>query len=296
MRRRRSSTCREAPPDGFKILLEILVRTPGLRVGEQPFTFGKRVAGTSKASLGELYRYWKLLLRLRAGSSSPVRAVRTGRAHGPRRQHVALAFFTSRGHALPGGSVGGDAGVDIWNFVLTERWVFPGPAPALALGVRFIAYAAMNNVALLLRGPMLVVLTSWFGINLLLSNVISLCALTVVRYAFADRVIWAPDVRLHHYDVHGLVTLDVAGGPARAGAIRGAGAGGAGPDPDRRRPSHGRAVRRAAHDHRRTGRHHLPRAVRVRRPVPIRRDRPSSRSRDSSAGRRTSCTPTSSSR
>ena len=51
------------------------------------------------------------------------------------------------------------------------------------------------------------VLTSWFGINLLLSNVISLCALTVVRYAFADRVIWAPDVRLHHYDVHGLVTL-----------------------------------------------------------------------------------------
>ena len=102
----------------------------------------------------------------------------------------------------------------------------------------------MNNAALLLRGPMLVVLTSWFGINLLLSNVISLCALTVVRYAFADRVIWAPDVRLHHYDVHGLVTLTSPVALRELSAIRGAGAGGAGPHPDRRRPSHRCTVRR----------------------------------------------------
>ena len=38
-------------PHGFKILLEILVRTPGLRVSEVPFEFGERHAGKTKASV-----------------------------------------------------------------------------------------------------------------------------------------------------------------------------------------------------------------------------------------------------
>src|SRR3954463_6386625 len=37
----------ELEPHGFKILLEILVRTPGLKVAEVPFHFGERVAGES---------------------------------------------------------------------------------------------------------------------------------------------------------------------------------------------------------------------------------------------------------
>ena len=37
-------------PRGFKILLEILVRTPGLSVSEVPFGFGERHAGETKAS------------------------------------------------------------------------------------------------------------------------------------------------------------------------------------------------------------------------------------------------------
>ena len=40
-------------PQGFKILLEILVRTPGLRVSEVPFEFGERHAGETKASVRE---------------------------------------------------------------------------------------------------------------------------------------------------------------------------------------------------------------------------------------------------
>jgi dolichol-phosphate mannosyltransferase len=38
-------------PMGFKILLEMLARTPGLRLSERPFVFGERVSGESKASL-----------------------------------------------------------------------------------------------------------------------------------------------------------------------------------------------------------------------------------------------------
>ncbi|MDX6377866.1 MAG: hypothetical protein QOE98_2169 [Gaiellaceae bacterium] len=196
-------------PDGFKILLEILVRTPDLRVGECPFTFGRRVAGTSKASLGELLRYWKLLLRLRAGDVAP-RFTRFGLVGvtGLAVNTAALALFTqAAGVHYLWGALAATQVSTIWNFVLTDRWVFPGPHKRASLGVRFVAYAAMNNAALLLRGPMLVVLTGWFGINLLVSNLLSLCALTVVRYAFADRVIWAPRIAQHLYDVHGLVTL-----------------------------------------------------------------------------------------
>ena len=120
-------------PDGFKILLEILVRTPDLRVGEQPFTFGRRVAGTSKASVGELYRYWKLLLRLRAGTLIP----RFGRfamvgVTGLAVNTFALAFFTQvAGMHYLWGALAATQVSTIWNFALTERWVSRAP-PALA--------------------------------------------------------------------------------------------------------------------------------------------------------------------
>src|SRR6516165_9075213 len=52
-------------PRGFKILLELLVRTPGLRVAEVPFTFAERHDGQSKASGREAARYLRQLVALR---------------------------------------------------------------------------------------------------------------------------------------------------------------------------------------------------------------------------------------
>jgi glycosyltransferase involved in cell wall biosynthesis len=54
-------------PHGFKILLEVLVRSERLRITEVPYTFGERVAGTSKASLREGCNYLVHLVRLRLG-------------------------------------------------------------------------------------------------------------------------------------------------------------------------------------------------------------------------------------
>ncbi len=56
----------ELRPDGFKILLEILVRSPGLRVAEIPFAFGDRHAGESKASLVVAAQYFRHVARLRS--------------------------------------------------------------------------------------------------------------------------------------------------------------------------------------------------------------------------------------
>ena len=51
-------------PDGFKILLEILVRTPELRLAEVPFRFDARHSGRSKAGIREVMRLGRALARL----------------------------------------------------------------------------------------------------------------------------------------------------------------------------------------------------------------------------------------
>ena len=52
-------------PTGFKILLEILVRTPGLQRAEVGYEFAPRYAGDSKASLRQGVVYLRHLARLR---------------------------------------------------------------------------------------------------------------------------------------------------------------------------------------------------------------------------------------
>ena len=61
-------------PDGFKILLEILVRGSSLHPKEIGFSFADRVSGTSKASMQEGIRFAKLLTRLRLSRGKSRRA------------------------------------------------------------------------------------------------------------------------------------------------------------------------------------------------------------------------------
>jgi dolichol-phosphate mannosyltransferase len=57
-------------PRGFKILLEILVRNPRLRVNEVPFRMEERLAGKSKASVREGLCYITQLVSLRVQTGS----------------------------------------------------------------------------------------------------------------------------------------------------------------------------------------------------------------------------------
>ena len=76
-------------PQGFKILLEILVRTPGLRVSEVPFEFGERYAGETKASVREAMRFVSASSSACASASSPpLRPLRRRRCHRSRGQHA----------------------------------------------------------------------------------------------------------------------------------------------------------------------------------------------------------------
>jgi dolichol-phosphate mannosyltransferase len=194
-------------PRGFKILLEILVRHPRLRAAEVSFKFGERHAGRSKASIREGVRYLGLLARLRfarfglVGLSGLV--VNT----------VLLAFLTDVvGLFYVVSAVIATQGSTLWNFCFTELWVFRGRDHRRSWSARMGLFFLMNNAALALRGPLLVLFTSGLGIHYALSNVLSLLALTLVRFAVADTWIWAKagprkvaTTGPYSYDIHGIV-------------------------------------------------------------------------------------------
>lgn len=202
-------------PKGFKILLEILVRTPNLRIAEVGFHFGERFAGKSKASLREGARYLRHLAQLRFNAET-IRFMRflliglTGLLVNT----LVLAAMTDgmRLFYLLSAVVATQAST-LWNFALTERWVFSDRTNRSGALRRLAIFVVMNNAALALRGPMMFLLTSFLGVHYIISNIISLIAIMVVRYTLADKVIWASastkkeSKSVFSYNIHDIVTV-----------------------------------------------------------------------------------------
>ncbi len=179
-------------PNGFKILLEIIGRTPGLVIESVPFSFGERHAGESKASLVEGYRYLQLLamLRLGAGFVKFAQFAIVG-VSGLIVNTLLLAFWTeAAGLYYLVSLLLATQGSTLWNFLLSERWVFQGEQARGTWKSRGALFFVMNNLALLVRSPIVFTLTSALGVNYLVSNVISMVILLLMRYALADRLIW----------------------------------------------------------------------------------------------------------
>jgi glycosyltransferase involved in cell wall biosynthesis len=198
-------------PSGFKILLEIILRNPDLRVREVGFEFGTRVSGESKATAGELARYLMLLSRLRVtGRTARLIGFGAVGVSGLAVNTLLLALLTERaGMYYLLGAIIATQGSTLWNFSLTELLVFRHGDPRFSLRRRAFLFFLMNNVALALRGPLLFVLTSVFGVYYLVSNVVSLSVLMILRFALADAVIWGGrrTRKSWCYDVHGLLKI-----------------------------------------------------------------------------------------
>jgi dolichol-phosphate mannosyltransferase len=198
-------------PNGFKILLEILVRSPRLAVSEIAFEFGVRPAGESKASMREVRRYLALVWRLRLGAlgSRFGRFGLVGISGIVINSLALLAFRAGIGFGVLAAALLATQCSSVWNFLLVERFVFRGTSPTRSYAARAAAFLAMNNLAFGLRGPLLLGLTSVFGLHYLLANLISLCSLTVARFALADRWIWGTARSTSAlYNIHDLVTVE----------------------------------------------------------------------------------------
>jgi len=189
--RRAALKAEQLRPDGFKILLEILVSHPELTVSEVPIHFGHRHAGESKASITETIRFFRGLFRLRmAGNQNFVRFLLVG-VSGLVVNSLALAAFTEMAalHYLLSAALATQAST-LWNFGLTERWVFGNRKTERSFFRRLLSFLLINNLLLLLRGPIMSVLVSQLGVHYLVSNLISLFAMTLLRYFVSDQWIW----------------------------------------------------------------------------------------------------------
>jgi dolichol-phosphate mannosyltransferase len=187
-------------PRGFKILLEILGRSRGLRVAEVPFTFATRHDGESKASGREAARFIGLLLGLRFGVSAGVaRAARfalTG-ASGMVVNLAVLALLLSVHPASRGATwhaVAEFAATQVavlWNFLLTETWVFRGQKRGRP-AVRFAGFWLVNLLSLGLQLPLAQAITVVSRVGYVTATAIALAVLVVVRYAICRVVLFRP--------------------------------------------------------------------------------------------------------
>ncbi|MDQ6846901.1 MAG: glycosyltransferase [Candidatus Dormibacteraeota bacterium] len=142
----------EFRPVGFKILLEVLVCVPGLRVRDVPLDFAARAGGTSKAGLrqGVLFlghirslvfevqgsaRPWKFGLVGLSGLAIllPMVALLTGAGHVP----ALVAFLLAYPPSL------------VWNTVLNRAWTFADQRHGLGEGTaRYLERAALSAAAM----------------------------------------------------------------------------------------------------------------------------------------------------
>src|SRR5512143_1718758 len=162
--RRAALKAEELKPDGFKILLEILVSHPHLKVSEVPIQFGYRNAGESKASVSETIKFFRGLFRLRlAGQQSFLRFLFVGLS-GLVVNSAALAAFTELGgsHYVISAAIATQVST-LWNFGLTEWWVFGKREAGRSFVQRLVSFLVMNNLMLLLRGPLITGMVGGLG-------------------------------------------------------------------------------------------------------------------------------------
>lgn len=185
-------------PHGFKILLETIARSPRLKVAEVSFVFQERHSGESKASFAEGLIFVGKLASLRVASLFGRHSQAVARvlgfaavgASGIVANSLALFMFVSiTGTNLLLGATIATQFSTAWNYLLTDWLVFRGPKRRSGW-TRFLGFAAINNMALLFRLPLLSWLVHSAGVGYLLANVLSLIAAFFVRFLISDRYLF----------------------------------------------------------------------------------------------------------
>lgn len=196
-------------PQGFKILLEILVRHPELHVSEITFDFAPRHQGQSKADLNEGLRFFRHAIRLRTTVNQHlVRFVLL--VVGAIALNLALlaALVQWADWALlPAASLAG--GITVLAVLAGERWVFSDrpqslrrPLTTLILGLLFLVLIYLPVTFLLSR----------VGVPYLLASTGAMTAAGFGYYLLSESWIWTRGLMMQprdnvYYDLHGILLV-----------------------------------------------------------------------------------------
>ncbi|MFE1111498.1 glycosyltransferase [Streptomyces rochei] len=191
--RRGEVTAEVLAPLGYKILLELAVRSRPQTVTEVPFVFEERFAGESKSTAQEGMRFLRHLAGLR--TASPLaRMVAFGLIglSGFLPNLAALWAFTEAGlHYLPAEIAANQFGV-AWNFLLLERLLFRDRRRHRHWADRTVRFALIANADLVLRIPLIALLVGQFGLAVLPATALALVITFVLRFAGTEALVYLP--------------------------------------------------------------------------------------------------------
>lgn len=178
-------------PQGFKILLELIVRIRPKNTVEVPYRFRERFRGKSKCSLREGVRFLRQLAALRLGDSGAVRTLAFGCVGltGIIPNLSLLWILTSAGIHYAVATVFATQVAIVWNFLLLDVLVFSGNGRWGCRG-RFGSFMLVNNVDLLVRLPLLTLLVERGGMGLLTATLITIFVSFLFRFLITDRIIY----------------------------------------------------------------------------------------------------------
>jgi dolichol-phosphate mannosyltransferase len=176
-------------PRGFKILLEILARNR-VAVGEEPFVFGERYAGHSKATFKMGLRYLEQLASLRFGRMSRFAIIG---GFGAVLNILILWVLTGAGmHYVPAAVISAVVTI-VGNFLLQERFVFRDLRnEGLGVWSRFAHSFAFNGTEAAIRLPVLWWLVEVTGLWPVLVQAITLVVAFLLRFVFHAQVVYKP--------------------------------------------------------------------------------------------------------
>ncbi|MFD5635808.1 glycosyltransferase [Streptomyces sp. NPDC127077] len=191
--RRSAVTAEVLRPLGYKILLELAVRSRPRQVTEVPFVFQDRFAGESKSSAAEGLRFLRHLVGLR--TASPVARMTVFGligATGFLPNLLGLYALTAAGlHYVPAEILANQLGV-AWNFLLIEHLLFRERRRHRKGWDRAGRFALLANADLVLRIPLIALFVRHLGMGVLSATALALVTTFVLRFAGTEALVYLP--------------------------------------------------------------------------------------------------------
>ncbi|MFF7978188.1 glycosyltransferase [Streptomyces sp. NPDC007901] len=191
--RRSVVTADALKPLGYKILLELAVRSRPRDVAEVPFVFQDRFAGESKSTAQEGLRFLRHLAGLRTASPA-ARMIGFGLIglSGFVPNLVGLWALTALGlHYVPAEILANQLGV-AWNFVLIEHLLFRDRRAHRRWWDRAGRFALLANADLVLRIPLIALFVGRFGMGALPATALALVTTFVLRFVGTEALVYLP--------------------------------------------------------------------------------------------------------
>lgn len=191
--RRSAVTAEVLQPLGYKILLELAVRSRPRRVTEVPFVFQDRFAGESKSTAQEGFRFLRHLAGLRTASPA-ARMVGFGLIGltGFLPNLLGLWGLTAAGmHYVPAEILANQLGV-AWNFVLIEHLLFRERRRHRRWWDRAGRFALLANADLVLRIPLIALFVHQLDLGVLSATALALVTTFVLRFAGTEALVYLP--------------------------------------------------------------------------------------------------------